>query len=96
MWLHPNVKAEVDSGCAGLARDLPGQAGAPPWKPAADAGPFERNFHDHARCRRSQRRIAVEHANAEAEEWRSLQRRTGIPEPDRQASTSQALSCGCS
>lgn len=63
--LRPNVKAEVDSGYVGLARDFPGQVSAPPKKPAAGAGPSQRNFHDHARRRQSQRRTMVEHANAE-------------------------------
>ncbi|WP_328791488.1 MULTISPECIES: hypothetical protein [unclassified Streptomyces] len=74
---HPNVKAEVDSGYAGLARDDPGQVSAPPKKPATDAGPSERNFHGHARRRQPQRRLVVEHANTEVEQWRSLQRWTG-------------------
>jgi hypothetical protein len=71
------VKAEVDSGYAGLARDFPGQVSAPPKKPAADAGPCERNVYDDARHRRSQRRIMVEHASAEARQWRPPQRWTG-------------------
>jgi hypothetical protein len=75
--LHPNVKAEVDSGYAGLARDFPRQVSAPPKKPAADAGPCEHNVYDHARRRQSQRRIVVEHANAEVKQWRPLQRWTG-------------------
>lgn len=75
--LHPSVKAEVDSGYTGLARDFPGQVGSPPKKPAADAGPSERNAYDHARRHQSQRRIMVEHANAEIKQWRSLQRWTG-------------------
>ncbi|MDJ0340494.1 transposase [Streptomyces sp. H10-C2] len=75
--LHPNVRAEVDSGYAGLARDFPGQVSAPPKKPAADAGPSERNFYDYTRRRQSQRRIMVEHAIAEPKQWRSLQRWTG-------------------
>jgi len=75
--LHPTVKAEVDSGYAGLARDFPNQVGAPPKKPDKDAGPSENNFYDHARRRQSQRRIMVEHANAEIKQWRSLQRWTG-------------------
>ncbi|MFJ6760010.1 transposase family protein [Streptomyces sp. NPDC091273] len=66
--LHPNVKAEVDSGYAGLARDFPGQVSAPPRKPATDAGPSERNFYGHAFRRQPQRRITVEHANTEVEQ----------------------------
>jgi hypothetical protein len=34
--LHPNVRAEVDSGYTGLARDFPGQVSAPPKKPGKD------------------------------------------------------------
>lgn len=75
--LHPSVRAEADSGYTGLARDFPGQVGAPPKKPTADAGPSEHNAYDHARHRQSQRRIMVEHANAEIKQWRSLQRWTG-------------------
>jgi len=75
--LHPNVRSEVDSGYAGLARDFPTQVSAPPKKPRADAGPGERNAYDHARRRQSQRRIMVEHAIAEPKQWRPLQRWTG-------------------
>ena len=75
--LHPDVRAQVDSGYTGLARDFPDQVSAPPKKPAVDAGPSERNFYDHARRRQSQRRIMVEHAIAEPKQWRSLQRWTG-------------------
>ena len=75
--LHPNVRAEVDSGYTGLARDFPGQVSAPPKKPGGDAGPGERNAYHHARRRQSQRRIMVEHAIAEPKQWRPLQRWTG-------------------
>jgi hypothetical protein len=75
--LHPRVRAEVDSGYTGLARDFPGQVSAPPKKPGKEAGPGERNAYDHARRRQSQRRIMVEHAIAEPKQWRSLQRWTG-------------------
>ena len=75
--LHPSVKAEVDSGYAGLARNFPSQVGAPPKKAGQDAGPSERNLRDHTRHRQSQRRIMVEHAIAEPKQWRSLQRWTG-------------------
>lgn len=44
--LHPRVKAEVDAGYPGLVRDFPGQVNGPPKKPAADAGPSERNAYD--------------------------------------------------
>ncbi|MFJ8775016.1 transposase family protein [Streptomyces microflavus] len=75
--LHPNVRAEVDSGYTGLARDFPGQVSAPPKKPGQDTGPGERNFYADMRHRQSQRRIMVEHAIAEPKQWRSLQRWTG-------------------
>lgn len=75
--LHPNVRVEVDAGYPGLVRDFPGQVSGPPKKPGQDSGPSERNFYDHARHRQSSRRIAVEHANAEIKQWRSLQRWTG-------------------
>ncbi|WP_044365101.1 transposase family protein [Streptomyces natalensis] len=75
--LHPNVRAEVDSGCQGLARDFPGQVSAPPKKLGQDTGPGERNFYDNTRHRHSQQRIMVEHAIAEPKQWRSLQRWTG-------------------
>ncbi|MFJ9952329.1 transposase family protein [Kitasatospora sp. NPDC091207] len=75
--LHPNVRAEVDSGYTGLARDFPGQVSAPPKKPGQDAGPGERNLYANTRHRQSQRRIMVEHAIAEPKQWRSLQRWTG-------------------
>lgn len=75
--LRPSVKAEVDSGYTGLARDFPDQVSAPPKKPPTDAGPSEHNAYDHARRRQSQQRIMVEHANAEIKQWRCLQRWTG-------------------
>ena len=75
--LHPNVRAEVDSGYTGLARDFPGQVSAPPKKPGQDAGPGERNLYADTRHRQSQRRIMVGHAIAEPKQWRSLQRWTG-------------------
>jgi hypothetical protein len=34
---HPDVKAQVDSGYQGLARDFPGQVTAPPEKQGKDA-----------------------------------------------------------
>jgi hypothetical protein len=71
------VRAEVDSGYTGLARDFPGQVSAPPKKPGGDAGPGERNACHHARRRQSRRRIMVEHAIAEPKQWRPLQRWTG-------------------
>lgn len=61
----------------GPAPDFPQQVSGPPKRPGADAGPGEHNFYDHARRRQSSARIAVEHADAEIKQWRSLQRWTG-------------------
>src|SRR5437660_1218009 len=36
---HPDVRAEVDTGYQGLARDFPGQVSAPPKKPGKNAPP---------------------------------------------------------
>ena len=36
---YPGVKAKVDTGYQGLARDFPGQVTAPPKKPRTDAPP---------------------------------------------------------
>jgi hypothetical protein len=35
---YPGVRAKVDSGCQGLARDFPGQVTGPPGKPAGETG----------------------------------------------------------
>lgn len=75
--LHPEVKARVNSGYQGLARDFPEQVSAQPRKPAKDAGPSERNFYDNTRHRQSQQRIMVEHAIAGPKQWRPLQRWIG-------------------
>ncbi|MFK0113935.1 transposase family protein [Streptomyces sp. NPDC091217] len=37
LHLHPNVQAEVDSGCQGLIRDYPDQVSGPPKEPDAQA-----------------------------------------------------------
>jgi DDE superfamily endonuclease/Helix-turn-helix of DDE superfamily endonuclease len=74
---HPQVKAEVDSGYQGLARDFPYQISAPPRKPAKDAPSEQVAAHEQARKQQSSRRICVEHTIAEPKQWRPLQRYIG-------------------
>ncbi len=73
----PQVKAKVDAGYRGLAREFPGQVQAPPLKPKKDAPPEETAAWDEQRHRQSSERICVEHANAEHKQWRTLQRYLG-------------------
>ena len=73
----PQVKAKVDAGYRGLAKQFPGQVCAPPLKPKAGAPPEEAARWEHSRKTQSSQRICVEHANAEHKQWRSLQRYTG-------------------
>jgi hypothetical protein len=73
----PQVKAKVDAGYRGLAKQFPGQVCAPPLKPKAGAPPEEAARWEHFRKTQSSQRICVEHANAEHKQWRSLQRYTG-------------------
>ena len=74
---HPDVKAEVDAGYQGLARDFPGQVSGPPKKPRKDAPPEETARWEQQRHQQSSQRICVEHAIAEPKQWRSLQRYLG-------------------
>ncbi|MGH3621484.1 MAG: transposase family protein [Sciscionella sp.] len=62
---HPEVKALVDAGYQGLARDFPDQITAPPLKPKKDASPEEIAAWQQARTRQSCQRICVEHTIAE-------------------------------
>jgi hypothetical protein len=73
----PAVKAKVDAGYRGLAKEFPGQVQAPPLKPKKDAPPEETAAWDEARHKQSSERICVEHANAEHKQWRTLQRYLG-------------------
>jgi hypothetical protein len=73
---HPEVKAKVDAGYRGLAKEFPGQVQAPPLKPK-NATPEETAAWDKERHRQSSERICVEHANAEHKQWRILQRYLG-------------------
>jgi hypothetical protein len=74
---HPGVRAEVDAGYQGLARDFPGQVSAPPKKPGKDAPPEEAARWERQRHQQSSQRICIEHAIAEPRQWRALQRWTG-------------------
>lgn len=74
---YPTVKAQVDSGYQGLARDFPDQVSAPPKKPPKDADDSQRAEYNTARHAQSSQRICVEHAIAEPKQWRPLQRYIG-------------------
>jgi len=74
---YPQVKAHVDAGYRGLARQFPGQVTAPPLKPRKDAPPGKAAAWEESRKQQSSERICVEHANAEHKQWRPLQRYTG-------------------
>ena len=73
----PQVKAKVDAGYRGLAKEFPDQVEAPPLKPKKDAPPDETAACEAQRHRQSSERICVEHANAEHKQWRTLQRYLG-------------------
>ena len=74
---YPDVKAKVDAGYRGLAKEFPGQVQAPPLKPKKDAAPEETTTWEAERHQQSSERICVEHANAEHKQWRVLQRYLG-------------------
>lgn len=74
---YPQVRAKVDAGYRGLAKEFPGQVQAPPLKPKKDAAPEETAAWDAERHQQSSERICVEHANAEHKQWRVLQRYLG-------------------
>jgi hypothetical protein len=73
----PRVKAKVDAGYRGLAKEFPDQVTAPPLKPRRDATPGEVAVWEAERHQQSSERIRVGHANAEHKRWRSLQRFLG-------------------
>jgi hypothetical protein len=73
----PQVKAKVDAGYRGLAKEFPDQVQAPPLKPKKDAPPEETAAWHALRHNQSSERICVEHANAEHKQWRTLQRYLG-------------------
>jgi hypothetical protein len=74
---YPQVKAKVDSGYQGLARDFGDQVTAPPKKPGKDATAEQQAAYQQTRKAQSSQRICVEHAIAEPKQWRPLQRYIG-------------------
>jgi DDE superfamily endonuclease/Helix-turn-helix of DDE superfamily endonuclease len=74
---YPMVRARVDSGYQGLARDFADQVSAPPKKPPKEATETQRAEYNTARKAQSSQRICVEHAIAEPKQWRPLQRYIG-------------------
>jgi len=74
---YREVRAQVDSGYQGLARDYSDQVTAPPKKPGKTADDTERATYETARHAQSSQRICVEHAIAEPKQWRPLQRYIG-------------------
>jgi hypothetical protein len=73
----PSVKASVDAGYRGLAKQFPDQVQAPPLKPKKGASAEDLAAWEQTRKRQSSQRICVEHANAEHKQWRPLQRWVG-------------------
>ena len=73
----PQVKAKVDAGYRGMAKEFPDQVQAPPLKPKKDPTPEETAAYEAERHKQSSERICVEHANAEHKQWRTLQRYLG-------------------
>ncbi|MFG3058572.1 transposase family protein [Streptomyces sp. NPDC048231] len=71
------VKAKVDSGYLGLAKEFPGQVGAPPNKPKDEACDGDTHAWRETRRRQSSARICVEHTDAELRQWALLRRFTG-------------------
>jgi len=74
---YHQVKAKVDAGYRGLAKEFPDQVQAPPLKPKKDATAAETATYETQRHQQSSERICVEHANAEHKQWRPLQRYLG-------------------
>ena len=74
---RPTVKARVDSGYQGLAKEFPDQVSAPPKKPADEACDGDKYAWQEVRRRHSSARICVEHTNAELRQWAPLRRFTG-------------------
>ncbi|MFD7972099.1 transposase family protein [Streptomyces clavifer] len=74
---RPRIKARVDSGYQGLAKEFPDQVSAPPKKPADKACDGDTYAWRETRRRQSSARICVEHSNAELRQWAPLRRFTG-------------------
>lgn len=73
----PDVKAKVDNGYRGLAKEFPDQVKAPPLRPRKGAPDQQIAAWEEDRKIQSSQRIPVEHTNAEHKAWRSLQRYIG-------------------
>jgi hypothetical protein len=71
------VRARVDSGYQGLAKEFPDHVSAPPKKPADEACDGDKYAWQEARRRQSSARICVEHTNAELRQWAPLRRFIG-------------------
>lgn len=91
---RPSVKAKVDSGYQGLAKEFPHQVTAPPKKPKEDACDGDKYAWREARRRQSSARICVEHTNAELRQWAPLRRFTGRREtfPETQQAIATLIS----
>jgi hypothetical protein len=91
---RPNVKAKVDSGYQGLAKEFPDQVTAPPKKPKEDACDGDKYAWREARRRQSSARICVEHTNAELRQWAPMRRFTGRREafPETQQAIAALIS----
>ena len=74
---RPDVRAEVDAGYQGLARDFPAQVSAPPKKPGKNAAPEDTASWEQHRHQQSSQRICIEHTIAEPKQWRTMQRWIG-------------------
>lgn len=74
---YPQIRARVDAGYRGLAKQFPDQVQAPPLKLKKGAAPEDIAAWDSGRHQQSSERICVEHANAEHKQWRTLQRCLG-------------------
>ena len=61
---HPQVKAKVDAGYRGLAKEFPDQVQAPPLKPGKNATPQETAAYQAQRHKQSSERIRAGHADA--------------------------------
>jgi len=61
---HPQVRANVDAGYRGLAKQFPEQVQAPPLKPKKDAAPDETAAYEEQRHQQSSERICVDYRAA--------------------------------
>ncbi|WSK01759.1 transposase family protein [Streptomyces sp. NBC_01320] len=90
---RPGVRAKVDSGYQGLAKEFPRQVTAPPKKPKEDDCDGNKHAWREARRRQSSARICVEHTNAELRQRAPMRRFTGRREtfPETQQATAALI-----